>query len=186
MCNRKCIEFVQDTITATEVYQKSVLEVGSQDVNGSVRPSVEKLFPSEYIGVDIEPGSRVDLVCDAVDLVRMFGAERFDVALSTEMVEHVPDWRSVMSNFKRVLKPGGVLLITTRSVGFPYHGYPHDYWRYGVGDMQAIFADMDILALMPDPYEAGVFLKAKKPLLFEEKDLSGYALYSINELKRIV
>lgn len=186
MCNRKCIEFIQDTITAVEVFGKSILEVGSRDENGSVRPSIERLFPAQYIGVDIRPGKRVDQICDAVDLVKTFGPESFDVLISTEMLEHAENWREAVSNFKRILRPEGVLFITTRSVGFPYHGYPADYWRYGVGDMQAIFADMDVLALMPDPYEPGVFLKGKKPIVFREKDLSEYALYSINEEKRIV
>lgn len=185
MCNRKCLEFVADLITPAEITGKSVLEAGSRDLNGSVRPFIEALTPSRYVGTDILPGKRVDLICDAVDLVREFGVNSFDVVVTTEMLEHVPDWRETVSNLKRVLKPDGVLYITTRSVGFPLHGFPSDYWRYGVGDMQAIFADMEIVALMPDPYEPGVFLKARKPIVFREKDLSGYALYSINEEKRI-
>lgn len=185
MCNRKCLEFVEDTITAAEVYGKSILEVGSRDMNGSVRPIVEKLFPEKYIGVDISEGKRVDRLCNAMDLVKVFGEQSFDVVITTEMLEHAEYWREAISNIKRVLKPGGVLFITTRSEGFPYHGFPYDYWRYGLGDMQAIFSDFTIHVLMPDPYEPGVFLKAEKPYNFVEKNLKDYALYSINELKRI-
>jgi hypothetical protein len=47
----------------------------------------------------------------------------------------------------RVLRPGSVLLITTRSIGFRVHGYLYDFWRYEPGDMRAIFADMHLDAV---------------------------------------
>ncbi len=186
MCSPRCIAFVLRELPPSEIVGKSILEVGARDFNGSVRPAIEAQQPAEYIGTDIIRDGRVDQVVDAVDLVATFGERRFDVVICTEMLEHAERWRAVVSNLKRVLKPGGLLLITTRSVGFPIHGYPQDYWRYGIGDMQNIFADFDILALELDLGEPGVFLKARKPLTFAEVDLLKYALYSINELKRIV
>lgn len=179
MCNPACLAFVQRTVQAVEIARKLVLEVGARDVNGSVRPAVEALKPKRYVGVDIEAGPRVDYVCDAVNLIDQFGEASFHTVLTTEMLEHVEDWRAVLHNLKGVLKPGGVLFLTTRSRGFPYHGYPHDYWRYEVADMQVLFADMDILELESDPSEPGVFLKARKPEAFQEADLSAYKLFSI-------
>ncbi len=99
--------------------------------------------------------------------------------ISTELLEHVRDWRRVVSNFKRVLKPGGGLLITTRSRGFPYHAYPHDFWRYELADMRAIFSDFEIETLTPDSGSPGVLLKARKPAAFMENETSGHQLFSI-------
>ncbi|MEZ0346253.1 MAG: methyltransferase domain-containing protein [Infirmifilum sp.] len=121
------------------------------------------LRPREYVGVDIEPGLFVDVLVPAEGLVERFGEESFDVVISTELLEHVRDWRLVVSNMKRVLKPGCVIYITTRSRGFPYHAYPHDYWRYEVDDMREIFGDFEIVKLARDWLEPGVYLKERKP-----------------------
>lgn len=181
MCSPRCTDFVASVVRPEEITDKAVLESGAQDVNGSVRPILEAFGPIKYIGTDIQTGHRVDQIVDAINLVDTFGPNSFDVVVSTEQLEHVEDWRTVISNFKRVLKTGGVMFITTRSKGFGYHGYPGDYWRYEIADMQAIFADMEILALQPDPFEPGVFMKARKPKKFKEKDLSTYQLYAISE-----
>ncbi|MCW2933034.1 MAG: hypothetical protein JWM19_3996, partial [Actinomycetia bacterium] len=62
---------------------------------------------------------------------------------------------------------GGVLVLTTRSEGFPLHGYPEDWWRFSVEAMGAILqaAGLDVERLEPDPDPAspGVFARARKP-----------------------
>lgn len=37
----------------------------------------------------------------------------FDVILAGEVVEHVPDWQQLLEDFRNVLKPGGLLIVTT-------------------------------------------------------------------------
>lgn len=139
MCIVECLDFGRENVKVEDVKGKAVIEVGSYDVNGSYRSIVQPLEPDSYIGVDIEKGPGVDQLCDACNLVQHFGMEKFDLLISTEVMEHVNDWRKVISNFKHVLKPNGVLLLTTRSRGFPYHGYPCDFWRYEIEDFQSIF-----------------------------------------------
>ena len=179
MCNVACVVFGAKSLSREEIAGRRVLEVGARAVNGSLREVIESHGPAEYVGVDIEPGPGVDLLCPAEELVARFGEGRFDVLVSTEVIEHVRDWRAVISNYKRVLAPGGLLLLTTRSPGYPYHAFPHDFWRYDQADMRALFADFDILGLQDDPTRPGVFLKARKPMDWVEADLSGHALYSV-------
>lgn len=156
-----------------------MLEVGSLDVNGSLRRHVESLGPASYVGVDAAIGPGVDEVCRAEELVKRYGPEAFDVVLSTEVLEHVRDWRAVVSNLKQVVKRGGILLVTTRSQGYRFHGYPFDFWRYEPSEIRILFSDFAIEVLLPDPSDPGVFFKVRKPADFRERDLAGYPLYSI-------
>lgn len=162
MCNQTGIAFAQRVLTADMIHGRDVLEVGALDVNGSIRPYVESFSPARYVGVDIARGPKVDEVVDASALVGRFGPASFDVVLTTEMLEHVRDWPTVIGNLKRVLRPGGVLLLTTRSIGYPYHGYPFDFWRYEPDDLRSIFADFDILVLESDTDAPGVFMLGRQ------------------------
>ena len=184
MCNAACIGFGTSRLSASEVRGRKVIEVGSLDVNGSLRRHVEGLGPLSYTGVDVAQGPGVDELCDVTELAARYGADAFDVVISTEMLEHVRDWRLAVSNLKRVLKPGGVLLLTTRSKGFPYHGYPNDYWRYEADDINAIFSDLFIETIESDPLAPGVFVKARKPPAFVERNLESLALHSAVTRKR--
>lgn len=179
MCNKACLAYGQARLTEPDIRGKRVLDVGARDVNGSLRPFVETLGPATYVGVDIEPGPGVDEVVNAEDLVERFGPEEFDVVICTEVLEHVRDWRSVISNLKRLVAPGGVLLVTTRSIGFPYHAFPHDFWRFEPDDMRAIFSDFEVENVEADPGRPGVFMTARRRDTFAERDLRDHELYSM-------
>jgi SAM-dependent methyltransferase len=169
MCTRSCIAFGERALSAALVNGSDVLEVGSLDVNGSLRPWVESLRPARYIGVDLVEGPGVDQVVDVGRLVHHFGCESFDIVVTTEMLEHVRDWRTAVRNLKGVLRPGGHLLLTTRSPGFPYHAWPYDFWRYEPADIRQIFDDLELLAVEPDPQDPGVFVLARRPQAFVER-----------------
>ncbi len=187
MCNPQCIEFVSSSLSRHDVEARRVLEVGALDVNGSVRPYIEKLEPADYVGVDLVSGSGVDAVCRAEELVSQFGEGTFDVVVATELLEHVADWRSAVHNFKSVVTPGGIVVLTTRSLGSPFHGYPDDYWRFEPNDLRVIFADCHIDRLdRDDPGDPGVFLKVVVPPGVANLDLSGYAVHSMLVGRRLV
>lgn len=148
-----------------DIEGKRVLEVGSMDVNGSVRNIVMAHNPKQYLGVDMEEGPSVDGVCSVDNLVNEFGTNSFDVVISTEMMEHVVDWQSAFSNMMKVLRPGGLFVVTTRSIPFGYHPHPIDTWRYTPDAMGQILkaAHFQAELICPDPEHAGVFFRARKP-----------------------
>jgi SAM-dependent methyltransferase len=141
-----------------------VVEAGSMDVNGSVRGHVLSLSPLSYTGFDMRPGPGVDRVLDAAELASLGQA---GVVISTEMLEHAADWQAAVRGMIGALAPGGILVVTTRSAGFPVHGFPDDHWRFPVESMRRILesAGLDVIECVPDPDPAspGVFAKAVKP-----------------------
>ena len=185
MCNITGVMFAVKNLTREQIENRKVIEIGSCDVNGSLRPIIESWKPSEYVGVDVAQGPGVDVVCDAKDIVDKFGREKFDIVLSTELLEHVEDWRRVISNFKAICALGGTILITTRSAGYEYHGFPYDFWRFDEGDFKHIFSDCDIVKLQKDTQSPGVFAIVRKPEGFSENNLSSYKLFSVVAGKRI-
>lgn len=185
MCTRDSLTWIQENLSAQEVHGKCILEVGSYDVNGSLREPIERLGPAEYIGTDMRAGPGVDLVCRGEDLEQHFDGRRFDVVLCSSTLEHVRNWQEVVSNIKRLCTPAGLILIITPS-RWQFHPHPWDYWRFSPADIEHIFADCEIQTLREDQTErALVYARIRKPDGFEERDLSGYRLMSILTGKRV-
>jgi SAM-dependent methyltransferase len=55
-------------------------------------------------------------------------AERFELIVCTEVLEHVANWPAAFENLAQLLTPGGRLLITCPHIWVP-HEEPHDYFR---------------------------------------------------------
>ena len=96
----------------------TVLEVGSQDINGSVRSYFNKR--SKYLGVDLGPAKGVDLVVPGQLLELPDGWA--DIAVTTECLEHAREWRGILANMIRTTKAGGLMLITCAGTLRPTHG----------------------------------------------------------------
>jgi SAM-dependent methyltransferase len=52
-----------------------------------------------------------------------------DVVLATETLEHVPEPAVFLAEARRVLRPGGRIVLTVPFAA-RWHYIPHDYWRY--------------------------------------------------------
>jgi SAM-dependent methyltransferase len=159
--------FASRALGVEDVKGRRVVEAGAHDYNGSVRDVYLAMSPETYIGTDAQAGPGVDIVCPAQDLPAAFGEASADVVISTEMLEHAEDWRGAVTGMARILAPGGLLLLTTRSPGFPYHPHPVDCWRFSVEHMDGVAeaCSLEVVRLEPDPdwHCPGVFLLARKP-----------------------
>jgi SAM-dependent methyltransferase len=83
---------------------------------------------ARYLGADVEQntGGSVMLRCAADALSLADGV--VDVALCTEVLEHVPEPARALSELRRVLRPGGVAVVTTPFL-YPLHEEPWDFQR---------------------------------------------------------
>ena len=81
----------------------------------------------EYVSVDI--GLRPDLnaVGDLMELP--FATGIFDTVFCSQVMEHVSHPCKAMAELYRVLKPGGILILTVPHISW-LHNEPHDYFRF--------------------------------------------------------
>jgi SAM-dependent methyltransferase len=105
-----------------------VFEFGSYQVDGQEGyANLRELFPGkEYIGCDMRPGPGVDRVEDVTAIGLPDGSA--GTVLCIETFEHVFEVRRAFDEVFRILKPGGIFVITS-PLNFRIHGYPDDYWR---------------------------------------------------------
>lgn len=106
-----------------------VVEFGSRNVNGSARD----VFPGlEWIGVDVEDGPGVDVVCDAAGFTTSAIVRS---VVCCEVLEHAENWKCLIRNAANVMTDG-VLVITCAGPGRQPHSAidggplrPGEYYR---------------------------------------------------------
>jgi len=103
-----------------------IVEVGSQDVNGSLKQVVPPRF--QYIGVDFAEAKGVDIVLDDPYSLP-FESESVDAIMSSSVFEHSEMFWLTYLEILRVLKPSGLFYLNVPSNGF-FHRYPVDCWRF--------------------------------------------------------
>ena len=86
-----------------------VLEVGSLDFKDC-----------NYVGLDLGQGPGVDVVCGGQDYDAADAS--FDVVCSFEAMEHNPFWKQTFANMLRLVRPGGLVMMTCATLGRPEHG----------------------------------------------------------------
>ena len=104
----------------------AVLDIGSMDVNGSLRDFRPE--GSLYIGVDLSTGNGVNLVVRS-NCQLPFADEVFDIVVATSCFEHDAMFWLTFLEVCRVLKRGGYVYLNAPSQG-AYHQYPIDAWRF--------------------------------------------------------
>jgi SAM-dependent methyltransferase len=117
----------------TLVQRGRVLDVGCGE-----RP-YEAFFAShvaDYVGLDFVETPFADLIGPAEALPVEDAS--FDVVLCTQVLEHCEDPARVVSELRRVTRPGGRVLASTHGVQ-PYHPSPSDHWRWTHTGLELLF-----------------------------------------------
>jgi SAM-dependent methyltransferase len=107
-------------------HKHDILEVGSQNVTGSLRDACPSC--KSYVGIDMVAANGVDIVL--TDPYKFpFEDEKFDVVASSSVFEHSEMHWVLFLEMLRVMKPGGLMYMNAPSNGF-VHRYPVDCWRF--------------------------------------------------------
>ena len=96
---------------------------------------------TEYVGLDIQSALnyedvKADFLWDGIEMP--FDNESFDVIISTEVLEHVPNPDLYLQEVMRVLKPGGIFFFTVPFLQ-SLHEVHNDYYRYTPFALEMIF-----------------------------------------------
>lgn len=104
----------------------NVIEIGSQDVNGSLR----SVCPDNvsYTGVDFVAGRGVDVVLQD-PYVLPFEDASADIVLASSVFEHSEMFWLLFLEVMRILKPAGLFYLNAPSNG-DFHRWPVDCWRF--------------------------------------------------------
>lgn len=110
-------------------FPEPIVEIGALQVEQQVYDADLRPFfvGKQYIGCDRRAGRGVDRIEDVQCL--SFADQTVGAVLMLETLEHVENPLQAMAEIFRVLRPGGVVLISS-CMDFPVHEYPADYWRF--------------------------------------------------------
>lgn len=98
------------------------------DMGCGAKPYRDIFTVDGYVGVDL-PGAAGTVDAFASVLALPFADASFDTVLSNEVLEHVPEPGEMMAEAARVLKPGGMLVLTTPQT-WGLHHEPWDFYRF--------------------------------------------------------
>lgn len=138
-------KFCRDHLESRREEPLTIIDLGSQDINGSYRPIFERP-PWHYLGIDLAPGKNVDIVLrDPYDW-RELESESADVVVAGQTIEHTEFFWETMKQIARVLKPGGLCCVIVPSSG-PEHRFPVDCWRIFPDGLRAMarYAQLEVL-----------------------------------------
>jgi SAM-dependent methyltransferase len=103
----------------------------------------------EYHSIDLEPRGhdRPTWVGDLMQMPQVPSAH-YDTVVCHQVLEHLPDPSRALAECRRVLVPGGALIVSVPHLS-RLHELPHDYFRYTPNGLAALleragFDDADI------------------------------------------
>jgi len=106
----------------------------------------QPLFPGKrYIKQDMQDFDPpcIDILCDITDM-KPIADGSIGLVLNLESLEHIPYPQKAIDEIHRVLKPDGLLILTT-VMHFKIHRAPKDYWRFTPEGLELLLRQFKIL-----------------------------------------
>ncbi len=159
------------------IYEFGSFQVPGQEGFADLRP----LFPGkEYIGADMRKGLGVDVI---INLHHMnLPSDSVGTVLILDTLEHVEFPRKAIENIHKILKPHGILIISS-VMNYPIHDHPHDYWRFTPEAFKSLmksfaFVSVDSIGRQEFPHTiVGVAIKKSNELSFIDDFNNQYKLW---------
>ena len=139
---RNGIEGFMDSLASEGALMGNVLEIGAGG-----RGANSKRFSAaarNYWRSDISrwPNSRLEVSCDCTQMP--FKDASLDAVICSEVLEHVPNLFRAIGELRRVVRPGGRMVLTMPFF-YPLHGVDKkaygDFWRLTPGNLKLTFGN---------------------------------------------
>jgi SAM-dependent methyltransferase len=123
-----------------------VMDIGGKRKNkrGSFQPPHEQAQAWFYVNLDLttEPNLFADVSALPVQ------GQSVDVVICTEVLEHLSDPQSCAAEILRILKPGGMALLSVPFL-YPVHADPEDFQRFTADGLKRLFSPCASLEVWP-------------------------------------
>lgn len=109
----------------------------------------------QYVAVDVLRTALVDVVAKGEQLP--LRSDTFDVVIATGVFEYFPEPRVAAKEIHRVLKPGGVLIMSVAAV-CP-RAAEEEHWRYLPAGLRFVLGDFSAVKIVPEVSSIGGFFR---------------------------
>ena len=106
------------------------------DVGAKAAPYEQYVRAERYLRLDIDSRKKPDICCDLHELE--WSGDPFDTVIAIEVLEHLYDPQRAIDRIYRVLKPGGICILSTRFM-YRYHPDPQDHYRFTWDSLKHLF-----------------------------------------------
>lgn len=130
----------------------SVVDLGGS-LNASYHPSLRGNNTFTVVNIDTNYG--YDIYANLEELLPM-NSEQFDHALLLNVLEHIYNYKQLVTETYRIMKPGGTVLHLTPFL-VQEHGCPYDFFRYTPQALRRIYEEAGFTVQSIEPVCAGVF-----------------------------
>jgi SAM-dependent methyltransferase len=171
----------EDLYAAIKNYSKGkVLDIGCGN-----KPylSIFKSVSFSYTGCDIAQSSEqcVDVICPATKLP--FPDASFDTVFSSQVIEHVEDTPSMISEMSRVLKKEGHAVISA-PFAWQLHEEPYDFFRFSKYGLKYVLqqAGFEIIYIKPNGGKWATIMQLQLNVLMSSRKYRSWRSFLIKHL----
>jgi SAM-dependent methyltransferase len=154
------------------------------DLGGDTRSSYRNLFKGSFTlaTVNIAEETKPTIVADLEKALPINDAKH-DGALLINVLEHIFNYRELLTETERILVPGAKIVIVVPYL-FPYHASPDDYFRYSASALRRMlesFSNVQVVSLGSGVFAARYVL-LERLLPGKVQDVFGIVLHPLASL----